>query len=86
MAGKATNVPTFHFGKTHIYRGDQITGCSFIPAQVVLTLANGEQVRMTAADELKDYNTQRAALTKWMESNEQRSLPLTRAAGAGESA
>jgi hypothetical protein len=84
MAGKTPNVPTFHFGKTTAYRGDQICGYTEVPAHIVLNLSSGEQVRLMAADEIKDFRTQRPALNKWLESAEQRTQPLmTRTAGAG---
>jgi hypothetical protein len=85
MEGKAVNVnvPTFHFGKTCAYRGDQIAGYSEIPAQIVLNLTNGDTVRLSAPDETKDFRTQRPALNKWLESDAQRKLPMVRTAGSG---
>jgi len=83
MAAKAIDVPTFHFGKTQAYRGDTITGYTEVPAHIVLNLSNGDQVRLMAGDEIKDFRTQRPQLQKWLESNAQRTMPLTRAAGSG---
>jgi hypothetical protein len=81
--GKAINVPTFHYGKTHVYRGDCIAGYTEVPAQIVLQMVNGDQVRLTAGDEQKDFRTQRPALNKWLESDAQRTLPMVRSAGSG---
>jgi len=82
MDGKPINVPTFHFGKTHALRGDQIAGYSVVPAHIEIRLTNGQQVELLTADETKDFNTQRNALSKWLESDAQRKAPMTRTAGS----